>query len=113
VAVLTRASIRPSKAIEFWKNVPPVQSQMKKANGLLFSVGVGEMPVLRQATFSVWESEAAMKEFAYSMQEHKEVIRQTRNRNWYSEEMFTRFRPLSWAGTLNGRAPLGRMEDIG
>lgn len=94
IAVLTRASIRLSRAREFWNNVPPVQHQMKEAEGLRFSVGIGEMPYLRQATFSVWENAEAMKSFAYKMQEHRDVIQKTRSRNWYSEEMFTRFRVL-------------------
>lgn len=92
IAVLTRATIRLSRAREFWDNVPPVQSQMQGAPGLLYSVGIGEMPYLRQATFSVWRSAADMKAFAYKMQEHRDVIQRTRDRNWYSEEMFTRFR---------------------
>lgn len=94
IAVLTRASIRITKAREFWANVPPVQHQMADADGLLYSVGIGEVPYLRQSTFSIWKDEASMKAFAYKMQEHREVIQKTRSRNWYSEEMFTRFRIL-------------------
>lgn len=94
IAVLTRASIRLSRAREFWANVPPVQQQMTEADGLLYSVGIGEVPLLRQSTFSIWKDEASMKAFAYRMQEHREVIQKTRSRNWYSEEMFTRFRVL-------------------
>lgn len=96
MAVLTRATIRPGKAADFWRNVPAVQASMKDAAGLQFSVGIGEMPLLRQATLSVWENEASMKAFAYSKPEHREVIRRTRERNWYSEEMFTRFRVVDW-----------------
>ena len=106
IAVLTRATIRPSKARAFWKNVSPVQNKMKDARGLIFSVSIGELPVIRQATFSIWESEEAMKGFAYQMQEHRDVIRKTRDLNWYSEEMFTRFRIISSAGSLNGINPL-------
>jgi len=106
VAVLTRATIRFSRAREFWAGVPAIQAQMKQAPGLLYSVGIGEMPYLRQATFSVWENLTAMKSFAYRMQEHREVIQRTRDRNWYSEEMFTRFRVLHAAGPLlEGKVP--------
>jgi hypothetical protein len=105
VCVLTRATIRPSKARDFWKNVKPVQEQMANADGLIFSVGIGEMPFLRQATFSVWEDGEKMKSFAYNMQQHRDVIAKTRSREWYSEEMFTRFRPLAEAGTLKGLKP--------
>lgn len=109
VAVLTRATIRLSRAREFWANVPAVQQQMKDAPGLLYSAGVGEMPFLRQATFSVWENDRAMRSFAYNMQEHREVIQRTRTRNWYSEEMFTRFRVLHAAGPLlESRLPFVR-----
>jgi hypothetical protein len=105
VAVLTRASIRISKARDFWKNVKPVQAQMADAEGLIFSVGIGEMPLFKQATFSIWKDAEKMKTFAYNMQQHRDVIAKTRSREWYSEEMFTRFRPLAQAGTLKGVAP--------
>jgi hypothetical protein len=105
IAVLTRASIRPLKAVDFWKNVKPVQEQMKYAKGLVFSVGIGEMPFLKQATFSLWKNEEEMKLFAYSMQQHRDVISKTRTRDWYSEEMFTRFRPLAQAGLIKGMNP--------
>ena len=91
IAVLTRASIRLNKVQSFFKNVPAVEKQMHQADGLLFSVGVGEAPLIRQATFSIWENAEKMKAFAYNMQEHKEVIRKTRDEKWYSEEMFARF----------------------
>jgi hypothetical protein len=106
VCVLTRATIRANKARDFWKNVAPVQNKMPGAKGLLYSVGIGEMPFLRQATFSIWQDEADMKSFAYSMTEHRDVIKKTRDRRWYSEEMFTRFRPLACFGKLNGESPL-------
>lgn len=91
IAVLTRATIRLNKMKYFWQNVAPVASQMATAQGFLYSAGVGEIPWIKQATFSVWESKAAMKAFAYGMKEHAEVIQKTRKQNWYSEDMFTRF----------------------
>ena len=47
-----------------------------------------------------------MKAFAYSQKEHAEVIQKTRQRNWYSEELFTRFKITGCTGTLNGKNPL-------
>jgi hypothetical protein len=105
VAVLTRATIRLHKLRDFWKNVEPVARQMQNAPGLISSLGVGELPFIRQATFSIWESTEEMKKFAYSMQEHREVIKKTRKENWYSEDMFLRFRPISSFGSLKGRNP--------
>ena len=91
IAVLTRATIRLNKLQSFWKNVPLVSSQMKDAQGLIMSVGIGEIPFIKQATLSIWENIATMKNFAYKMKEHQDVIQKTRKENWYSEEMFTRF----------------------
>ena len=91
IAVLTRATIRLNKLRYFWKNVAPIASQMETAEGFITSYGVGEVPWVKQATFSVWESKAMMKKFAYRMPKHKAVIQKTRKQNWYSEDMFTRF----------------------
>lgn len=91
IAVLTRATIRLNKAKDFWKNVPAINHQIKNATGLIESYGIGEMPLLKQATLSIWQNIDAMKAFAYTMQEHREVITKTRKQDWYKEEMFTRF----------------------
>ena len=69
-------------------------------------VGIGEAPIGRLATFSLWESLAAARNFAYSMPDHVEVIRRTRAEDWYAEEMFARFEPYASTGTWNGRDPL-------
>jgi hypothetical protein len=106
VAVLTRATIRISKLKYFWQNVPAVEALMHKADGLIASFGIGETPWIKQATFSVWRSTDAMKNFAYNMPEHKEVIKKTREQQWYKEEMFSRFNIIAAVGTLNGINPL-------
>ena len=109
IAVLTRATIRLNKLKQFWKNVDGVAKQMVGANGFITSVGIGEVPFIKQATFSVWQSKQHMKEFAYKMREHQEVIQKTRRQNWYSEDMFTRFKILQCYGTINGKNPLDVM----
>lgn len=106
VAVLTRATIRLGKLKYFWQNVAPVASLMGSAKGFRFSVGIGEIPWIKQATFSVWQSKDDMKAFAYGMKEHAEVIKKTRKQKWYSEEMFTRFRILKTSGSIKGTDPL-------
>lgn len=95
IAVLTRATIRLNRLKKFWKTVDSVANKMPSAKGLLISYGIGEIPWIKQATFSVWENKDAMKNFAYAMNEHIEVIRKTRNENWYKEELFVRFRIIS------------------
>ncbi len=106
IAVLTRATIRVNKLKYFWENVAPVADRMDSAKGFLFSAGVGEIPWIKQATFSVWKSKEDMKAFAYGMKEHSEVIKKTRKQDWYSEEMFTRFRIIKTFGTINNQDPL-------
>lgn len=108
VGILTRATIRLSKLSRFWSNVTAVANRMAGAKGFIGSVGIGEIPWIKQATFSLWESKDSMKLFAYQMQEHAAVINKTRKENWYSEEMFIRFKPIASFGSLNGVDPLKR-----
>lgn len=100
VAVLTRATIRPSRLKNFWKNVPPVASIMSETKGFVSSVGIGEAPFFMQATFSIWESQEDVIAFAYKNAEHAKVIKLTRDENWYSEELFARFNILEVRGSL-------------
>ena len=106
--MLTRATIRMNKLKYFWQNVAPVADKMNVAKGFLFSVGVGEIPWIKQATFSVWQSREDMKAFAYGMKEHAAVIQKTRKENWYSEDMFVRFIIVNVSGTIGGKSPLER-----
>ncbi len=98
IAVLTRATIKLNRLKNFWNNVEDVSTKMPFAKGLIISYGIGEMPLIKQATFSVWENKETMKNFAYNLKEHTAVIRKTRNENWYKEELFVRFRILSVTG---------------
>lgn len=100
IVVLTRASIRPHKAADFWRNVPAIAQNFAQNEGFIYSIGVGEMPLFKQATVSVWQNESAMKAFAYRAKEHAEVIKKTHRDNWYSEELFARFRLLGHSGNV-------------
>ncbi|MEM7549880.1 MAG: DUF3291 domain-containing protein [Bacteroidota bacterium] len=91
LAILTRATIKTKELTYFWKKVPKISEQIKSSDGCEFSIGIGEWPVFQQATFSVWESQDAMKKFAYNHKLHAEAIKLTKERDWYSEEQFTRF----------------------
>ena len=108
IATMTRATIRLNKLNYFWKNVAPVASKMNDAKGFIYSIGIGETPWIKQATFSVWENMDDMKNFAYSMKEHSEVIKKTRKENWYKEDMFVRFNIIETSGKINGINPLKR-----
>ena len=106
VAVLTRASIRWQKTPRFWQFVEPTSAALAQAVGVRAAIGLGELPVVRQATFSVWESAEAMRQFAYRDARHREVIQLTHREKWYAEELFARFRVLGSTGTLDGVDPL-------
>jgi len=106
VMVLTRASIRLLKTPRFWRYVAPVSATIADAPGVRAAIGLGELPVVRQATVSLWDSAQAMQDYAYRSPKHKEVIRLTRQEDWYGEEMFARFRVLRTEGTWDGRNPL-------
>tara|TARA_B110000091_G_scaffold141840_1_gene151473 strand:+ start:1497 stop:2183 length:687 start_codon:yes stop_codon:yes gene_type:complete len=100
VAVITRATIKPKLAYKFWKHVPAVSKSMDAYKELLYSKGIGEFPLLMQATFSIWSSADAMMNYAYSNPKHAEMVKKTRELNWYSEELFARFEPYRTEGNL-------------
>jgi hypothetical protein len=109
VAVLTRAAIRWRRLAAFWSAVPAASHRLAHAEGLVAAVGIGEVPLVRQATFSLWRSESEMQAFAYQSAEHREAIRRTREEGWYSEELFARFVPVASEGSWTGRDPLGAL----
>jgi hypothetical protein len=94
IAVLTRATIRPTKLIEFWSQVPHVSAYVEGRKGLLFSKGIGEWPIMMQATVSIWQTRGDMLAFAYKDKAHADIIQRTRQRNWYKEELFSEFKVL-------------------
>jgi hypothetical protein len=94
IAVLTRATIKLSGLKRFWEHVDAIAGQMASAPGFITSVGIGEVPFIKQATFSIWESKELMRSFAYKLPLHKEVIKITHQEKWYSEDMFTRFKVI-------------------
>jgi hypothetical protein len=111
IAVLTRATIRPGKLAAFWSAVPGTSAALEDRPGLLLSTGIGEMPLARQATFSIWRDEHAIRSFAYHAPAHAEAVLRTHGDDWYAEEMFVRFAPLRWEGTWGGRDPLAQASD--
>lgn len=106
VAIVTRANVRRRSWKEFGAASEVVDAELRRAPGLIDVVGIGETPIGSLATFSLWESRATARDFAYSMPDHRDVIRRTRAEDWYAEEMFARFEPYGSAGTWNGRDPL-------
>ena len=108
VAAITRARIRPSLWRTFWTAVPPVSDDLRAVDGLRVAVGIGEAPVGLQGTFSLWDSNAALTQFAHRRSPHVEVMRRTHDLDWYAEELFARFAVVGTRGTLHGQALDGR-----
>jgi len=104
--VLTRATLYPAKIRPFLNAVPTVAESLLQQPDLINSVGVGEAPLLYQATISLWRTLPSFTTFAYGATPHIDVIRRTRREQWYREELFARFRPLASQGTWDGVDPL-------
>lgn len=100
VVAITRARIKWHQNFRFWRSVPPVTISLKSAKGLVSAIGIGEAPIGLQGTFSLWESAAAVKDFAYRGQAHQKAIADTARYNWYSEELFARFAVLEQRGLI-------------
>lgn len=99
LAVLTRARIKGSLLHKFWRHVPKVSRKLFEFDGLVMAKGIGELPLIEQATISIWKSKEFMQSFAYKNPKHAEVVKKTRELDWYSEEIFARFHILEMSGT--------------
>jgi hypothetical protein len=97
IVAITRARLKWSQAIRFWRSIPPVVTDLHNSPGLLFSIGIGEAPIGLQGTFSVWQSGAALRDFAYKNAPHRAAIEDTKRFDWYSEELFARFELVNTA----------------
>ena len=102
IIVLTRARIRFRKLLSFWSRVGSVSQSLENYEGLVLSIGVGEWPLIQQATLSIWKTQKEMMDYAYKNPKHREVVMLTRKLNWYKEEMFARFVPYKFVGIWEG-----------
>lgn len=103
VAALTRAAIRPLRAGSFWRKAPPAEQSLAGVEGCRLAAGLGEAPLLRQATFTIWDSVACMDSYARSGA-HLAAIRAAHAGDFFSESMFVRFVPYGSRGEWKGRA---------
>jgi len=109
IAVVTRAQVRVRSWPAFRRTGRRVSDEVRAADGLLAVVGVGEAPVARLGTFSLWRSASAIDAFGSVHRGppgHLEAIRRTRAEGWYGEELFARFEPYASSGSWGGRDPL-------
>ena len=106
LAIITRADVRLRAWRTFSAAARVVDRELQASDGLVAVVAVGEAPILRLGTFSVWRNHDAMRNFATRRPDHGAVVQRTRAENWYGEEMFARFVPYWSTGTWDGRDPL-------
>jgi hypothetical protein len=100
VVAITRARIKASQTMRFFKSVPPVTASLHSSPGLISTIGIGEAPIGLQGTFSLWGSMQAIKDFAYKGAAHQKAIAQTSQFEWYAEELFARFAVREIRGTI-------------
>lgn len=105
VAVLTRATVRGTAMPAFWRAASAVNRELARLEPPL-SIGFGELPWVRQATFSLWPSRDAMEAFAYRSVAHRRAMIEARKHRWFAEDLFVRFRVLRSEGSWRGANPL-------
>ncbi len=110
LAALTRASLRPGKALRFWRRVPDISAVIGADRNVAFKIGIGEVPLLRQVTFSIWPDRQSMSDFARADGPHARAVRAVREGNWFREELYARFRILGDAGSWHGTHPLDELD---
>lgn len=110
VVALTRATMRASRILRFWKRVPDISAVIGEDPNVIFKIGIGEVPLLHQVTFSIWPDAASMAHFARGDGPHGRAIHAVREENWFSEELYARFRILDAWGSWNGADPLARKD---
>ena len=102
-AVLTRASIVPTKAMAFWRYAPAAQADLSQAPGCLLAMGLGEAPLVRQCTFSLWQDTEAMLQYA-RQGAHQVASAAAYKHQFFSESLFVRMQVLQMAGAWQGRS---------
>ena len=111
LAALTRATVKPSVAARFWKRTPDLNRAIFADPNVVFRIGIGEVPLVQQVTFSIWPDTDTMHAFAHAPGTlHAEAIRAVREGKWFREELYARFRILGDAGTWNGARPLAGLD---
>jgi hypothetical protein len=113
VAVITRARVRVRHWRSFSRASRIVSEELRRTPGLLAVCGIGEAPVGRLGTFSLWRGASDARDFAYRTPRHLEVVKRTQADGWYAEELFATFAPYSSSGTWGGTDPISAIPPAG
>jgi spheroidene monooxygenase len=106
MAVLTRATLKPRHAWRFWGRVPQISQAIGTNTEVAFKIGIGEVPLLHQVTFSVWPDAPSMARFAHAEGPHACAVKAVRAGGWFAEELYARFCLIGTIGLWGGRDPL-------
>lgn len=105
IAAMTRATIKPATALKFWKQVPDISAVIGRDPNVLFKIGIGEVPLFHQVTFSIWPDTESMANFARKDGPHARAIKSVRAGDWFKEELYARFRITEELGAWDGQSP--------
>ena len=106
IAALTRATIKPRIAMQFWRRAPDISRVIGSDPNVIFKIGIGEVPLLQQVTFSIWPDTHSMAAFARADGPHARAIAAVREGQWFREELYARFCVLGETGMWPGIPPL-------
>lgn len=111
LAALTRATVKPHVAVKFWGQVPKISDVIGADPNVIFKIGIGEVPLLHQITFSIWPDTKTMADFARRPGgPHQGAIDAVREGLWFKEELYARFAVTGDMGTWGGASPLRQTE---
>ena len=111
VVALTLGRLRRIRTRAFLKAARPTERDAVENPAVAAVTGFGRLarPGL-VATFTIWHSLAAMREYAFSPAgSHQAAVKVDRAKPFHHESAFMRFRPYASQGTWEGRDPLATL----
>ena len=106
VGILTLGRLRLLRTGAFRRSAAPAEAAALDSPALLAGTGLARPPRL-VATFTLWRSAAAMRDFAYGAgRPHQAAIDADRARPFHHESAFVRFRPYASRGNWGDHDPL-------
>ena len=112
VGILTLGRLRLLRTGAFRASAGPAEAAALESPALLAGTGLARPPRL-VATFTLWRSAAAMREFAHGRGgAHPAAMAADRARPFHRESAFVRFRPYASRGRWSGRDPLAGLVPV-
>jgi len=112
VGILTLGRLRLLRTGAFRRSAGPAEAAALASPALLAGTGLARLPRL-VATFTLWRSAAAMRDYAYGRgAAHQAAVNADRVRPFHHESAFLRFRPYASAGSWDGRDPLKGLAGV-